>query len=620
MSQNEIRLEPPISSENYLKNIFNPYKSNLNPINDQPEMNFIYTQPLPSYNNIFSRENRNQSLYKSQDDYENNYIKERYNKIKEENANLKLKLFELEKEYKIKKGEMDEQVLILRDENSNLQLQIQKILEKQKMENSISDNIHNENIALINNINLLKNDSMFLKDDITRKVADIEEKNKIINDLRNEKTILLNDQKNMKNQIETLNNDKEILLKQIKDLNDTIGEKIAPKLKENETSLTKLQEQVENLRVENEKLKSDNLLLFNENNIQKNLIQILTKQNKKLLGEIKTIYDRDILLMDNMEKIGSNSTNKYKKIFDNNTNEHEILLEEEKNILENSERYVNKNNDIKEYNKNEKSEEIYSSSNDNDNEDIKEINNIQNDNNLNKVKHQREINSLINNEIVVKRNKESFENENNKNIKININYENNEIDKKYDLNLNDNDDILKNEQKKFQKISISNPKILKENNSKKNKVKYRNYNFNSQSFTEGNFTQNKFTETDEDLKIGNRTLNRNFKQKNLSNDIVINTDSDKKDELYNTDGIFNMQSKKEEIFMKFQNKLNNNGNENNYEAMNLNTNDKSRKINNLNLYNNNDNNIDENNNLLYQSQTKSQLSEYVEDLDVIQYK
>ena len=152
-------------------------------------------------------------------------------------------------------------------------------------------------------------------------------------------------------------------------------------------------------------------------------------------------------------------------------------------------------------------------------------------------------------------------------------------------------------------------------------MKYRNYNFNSQSFTEGNFTQNKFTETDEDLKIGNRTLNRNFKQKNLSNDIVINTDSDKKDELYNTDGIFNMQSKKEEIFMKFQNKLNNNENENNYEEMNLNTNDKSRKINNLNLYNNNDNNnIDENNNLLYQSQTKSQLSEYVEDLDVIQYK
>ena len=59
----------------------------------------------------------------------------------------------------------------------------------------------------------------------------------------------------MKNQIETLNNDKETLLKQIKDLNEKIWKKISPKLKENENSLAKLQEQIENLRIENEKLK-----------------------------------------------------------------------------------------------------------------------------------------------------------------------------------------------------------------------------------------------------------------------------------------------------------------------------------------------------------------------------
>ena len=108
----------------------------------------------------------------------------------------------------------------------------------------------------------MHNDSLILKDDITRKVADIEEKNKIINDLRNEKIILFNEQNSMKKQIEALNKDKEILIKQIKDLNDTIGEKIAPKLKENEISLSKLQEQSENLRVENEKLKSVDLLLL----------------------------------------------------------------------------------------------------------------------------------------------------------------------------------------------------------------------------------------------------------------------------------------------------------------------------------------------------------------------
>ena len=332
MSQNDIYSEPMIPSTYYPKNIFTPYNPELNIFDNQPELQFNYTQPLPNYNNLINREKRNKVLYDSSQDYNENYIKERYTKVKQENAELKIKLFELEKDYKIKKGEMEEKVLILRDENSNLQLQIQKIIEKQKMENDISANIHNENLALINDINLLHNDSLILKDDITRKVADIEEKNKIINDLRNEKIILINEQNSMKKQIEALNKDKEILIKQIKDLNDTIGEKIAPKLKENEISLSKLQEQSENLRVENEKLKSDNLLLFNENNIQKNLIQILTKQNKKLLGEIKTIYDRDILLMDNMEKIGSNSTYKYKKVFDNNITENDNLFEEDMNV------------------------------------------------------------------------------------------------------------------------------------------------------------------------------------------------------------------------------------------------------------------------------------------------
>ena len=421
MSESEIDWEQPFISTYYPKNILNPYKPNINPFNEPKEINFINTQPLPHFN-------RNEYFHGSAQEYENNYIKERYTKVKEENAMLKLKLFELEKDYKIKKGEIEEQILYLRDENSNLQLQIQKIIEKQKMENNISDNIRSENLSLINNINLLQNDLMNLKDDITRKVADIEEKNKIINDLRNEKTILLNDQKNLKTQIDTLNNDKETLLKQIKDLNETIGEKIAPKLKENENSLTKLQQQIEYLKVENEKLKSDNLLLFNENNIQKNLIQILTKQNKKLLGEIKIIYDRDILLMDNMEKMGSNSSSKYKKIFDKDKNiiENENYFEEEKNILKDNQEYLEENGDIKENNIEEKY--IKNDGLNSEREEMIQINNMNNNidnesnkkiNNLNKYKNRREINSLINNDIVIKRNIESVEKENKiNNIKI----------------------------------------------------------------------------------------------------------------------------------------------------------------------------------------------------------
>jgi len=609
MSESEIDWEQPFISTYYPKNILNPYKPNINPFNGPKEINFINTQPLPHFN-------RNEYFHGSAQEYENNYIKERYTKVKEENAMLKLKLFELEKDYKIKKGEIEEQILYLRDENSNLQLQIQKIIEKQKMENNISDNIRSENLSLINNINLLQNDLMNLKDDITRKVADIEEKNKIINDLRNEKTILLNDKKNMKIRIDTLTNDKETLLKQIKDLNATIGEKMTPKLKESEAKLAKFHNKVEYLKVENEKLKNDNLLLFNENNIQKNLIQILTKQNKKLLGEIKTIYDRDILLMDNMEKMGSNSSSKYKKIFNKETNKNENFLEEEKNRSKDDQKYIEENDDIKENNINEKyfqNDGLHS-----ENEDIIKINDFnnninnkssQNKNNLNKSKNKREINSLINNDIIIKRNIESIENENN----INKKDIKNELD---NLNINNN---INNGKMKEQKINELEKRKIKPKIPNRNKILNRNINFNSQSFTESNHTKNKFTDTDEDIKLENKTFNLATKPKidQLNNDKDVNNEIDTKDNFYNTDEKINIKSKKNEIINKIKTKFKNN----NYGSLDLNKNKNISNAYNSKLNNNITINADENlNNLLFHTQTKSQLSEYVEDLDVIQYK
>ena len=607
MSKNEIYSQSSIESTYYPKNMFIPYNPSLNYLDNQAELQFNYTQPIPELNDIIKRQKRNKVLYQTSPEFESNYINERYSKVKQENADLKMKLFELERDYKIKKGEMEEQVLLLRDENSNLQLQIQKIIEKQKEENNISNNIHNENIALINDLNLLHNDSLLLKDDITRKVADIEEKNKIINDLRTEKAILLNEQKSMKNQIETLINDKEILLKQIKDLNETIEEKITPKLKENEISLAKLQEQAENLRIENEKLKSDNLLLFNENNIQKNLIQILTKQNKKLLGEIKEIYDRDILLIDNMEKMGNNSSNKYKNIFNNKkTIENDNIFDEEMNILKNSQKYLDEKNEIKDFNKNE----IFME-NDNININNNEEDLFKNQINLNKNK--RGINSIINNDIVVKRNKESLDIEQNLNKKI----------QKNKLCNNSINGDINNEKMTTQKTNISNSYSNKntETNVKKNKLRNRNYNFNSQSFTEGNnLTQNKFTEMDEDIKIDNKTLNQNMRHKivNINNDFNIDDEKEKTDFLYNTDGRMNIKSKKIEIFEKSKNKENNDKNK--YEKNEFDKNHNLNNSNDFDLYNVNNINTNENNNLLINSQNKSQLSEYVEDLDVIQYK
>ena len=311
MSKNFIYSEKN-SNSYYPNNINNPDKSYLNTINNKNDIlynnSYNYHNLSNNNNNNNFKSNNNNNIQNQNLPFDNTYMNDRYTKIKEENAILKKKLFELEKDYKIQKGDMEEKILILRDENSNLQMQLQKAIEKQKDAYNNSDNIYNENKVLLNNMNILQNDFESLKDNLTRKNAEIEEKNKIINDLLNEKNIVLNEEKMLKIRIQTLLGDKEILIKQIQDLNSTIGEKIAPKLKLNENTLVNLQNQLENLRIDNEKYKSDNTMLFNENQIQKNLIKILTKQNKKLLGEIKIIYDRDILLMDNMEKMGSNTS------------------------------------------------------------------------------------------------------------------------------------------------------------------------------------------------------------------------------------------------------------------------------------------------------------------------
>ena len=238
---------------------------------------------------------------------------------------------------------MEEQILVLRDENTNLQIQIQKTIEKQKSMYKDSENISIENKSLINKINLMNIDINTLNDKITMKNADVEEKNKIINDLLKEKNVFIKEEKMLKNQINELMKDKEVLIKQIQELNLIIGEKISPKLKQNENTLINLQKQIERLRINNEKYKSDNTLLFNENKIQKNLITILTKQNKKLLGEIRTVYDRDILLMDNMEKMGSNNNEQFKMLIDKNKNifNSQNLLKEELDILKQNQKYIN---------------------------------------------------------------------------------------------------------------------------------------------------------------------------------------------------------------------------------------------------------------------------------------
>ena len=594
---------------------------NLYSFNNSYESPFI-NQTEISFNNInksyiqpnISKYNINENLINNNiNEDSNNYINKRYNKIKIENAQLKKELFELEKNYKINRGEMEEKLLELRDENSNLQLQIQKTIEKQKNENKKSDTIFKENKVLLDNINILEKDKNNLTDNITKKNADIEEKNKIIYDLLSEKNILLNEDKKLKNKIKNLMKDKEILIRQIQDLNLIIGEKITPKLKLNENNLLNLEEQIENLRINNEKYKNDNILLLNENKVQKNLIKILTKQNKKLLGEIRVIYERDILLMDNMEKIGINN-NIQTSINKKNKNN---LFDEEMNILDKSQKFINEEDISGDNTYNGELKDIikyYKTNEENDyidyivNFNLKDKNKIKDNIYNNKVKI-NEINSF-NSGKKFKRNKENnkINNLSKEKVKKNL-YRNKHLNEIF----NDNLPILTTS---YSTEKVNKTKVRKDMN-RLNIQKSKNYN-------KINLNDNKLIiNTEKKMKIKFRDIYDDIKTNNKlifsENDKLFNkirhiykddSDSDNYQNLYVNEGKINLKNNNKIKIDKNKNNLYLNEINN---KMNIKNNDLDLNDSNLNLKDLKRNNI------LFNSQGKSVLSDYVEDLNVIQY-
>jgi len=577
MSKNDIYYETDLNSTPlYGNNLFNGSNQFLEAFNTPTRIgiNHSYTQPKFSKlnsNKIINQKSSfiNKNLIKPHMSYENDYIKDRYTKVKEENAQLKRKLFDLEKNYKINKGKLEEQILILRDENTTLQLQIQKTIENYQNSYKSNDNVYLENKALLNEISLLKKDKNTLKDNITKKNAEIEEKSQIINDLFNEKNIFIKEETDLKNQINILGKDKEVLIKQIQDLNKIIGEKISPKLVENENTLFNLQKQIENLRINNEKFKSDNILLFNENKIQKNLIKILTAQNKKLLGEIKIIYDRDILLMDNFEKMGNSNTGEFKQFLDGNMKNNQNLFEEEINILKQSQQYLNDASDNNDNDLSIKSEE---SNIIKDNSAIKnqvkmdiKINNIMNKNN-------RAKNSNVNSKKNLKIEKENSINNKDVNNDIQSSLYKNKNDFIDDINIKRTSQILTTNVTTNEKINYNNIKINEDEQIEKK--------LNLNSFRKSDNNYNKFQENNDDIKTNSElSVSHNEEYQFTTFDNHDNSKIDNKQIPFNIEDRNNYADLKNIQFISSDNNQNNTN--------------------------------------LFMSQTKSLLSEYVEDLDVI---
>jgi len=610
--------------------------SYINSFNDKEKrINNSYTQPSSTNYNIISNQNNN-SLNSPSILNDDDYIKERYTIIKEENSELKKKLFNLEKGYKIKKGEMEEKILILRDENSNLQLQIQKTIEKHKDAYKNNDDIFNMNKTLLNDINKLKNEVNILKDSITRKNAEIEEKNKIINDLLEEKNMILEEESMFKNQISNLEKDKEILINQIQDLNVAISDKIAPKLRQNENSLINLQDQIENLRMDNEKYKSDNTVLFNENKAQKNLIKILAKQNKKLLREIKIIYDRDLMLMNNMDKIDNNNSSKFKIFFEKNSIDSRHLLEEEMSILKQSQKYFDDddNEQFDENYENNKEEENSNFASLEITEDVDIIRNVikkgnnesvtnnEERNNISNINQLNEISSIINNEIIVKKNKGSINHEDDIST-INSNVVKSKNFKKKLFNNNFMEDvnkykapILSSTFYKNMPLNLAiNSNRIKEIKSKNKSSKKYDKNLKIKSLTTVGNKKINFRDRFDGIKAKKLKLSEhnNMHIKNIHT--KRENDIDNERHLYTMEGKLNLKNNFTNTTLE-QSKNNYSSEETENNQMNE---DMSYENKALDSYNSNTIESGKNNNsntLLY-SQAKSLLSEYVEDLDVI---
>ena len=215
-------------SDNIDKNIYN---------NNIITQEFSFKQNVNEYN---SNNNNSNSINNSEDI---GYINERYSKIIEENYLLKEKLMSMDSQ----NNETKKKNVEISAENSNLQLKIQKLLENEKLANEKYQNDINEKNKIITD---LKNHIHNLKDKI--------------NLLSKENICLLQNIQNLNNKIMNLTNDKKILIEEVSELNNSLSNRIKPKLLKNEDYLQSLEKQFASL-------KKNNDLLYENDKKQQNL-------------------------------------------------------------------------------------------------------------------------------------------------------------------------------------------------------------------------------------------------------------------------------------------------------------------------------------------------------------
>ena len=217
--------------------------------------------------------------------YNSEYLRERLCKLKEESNFLKQKLNTMDALNLREKNNLEKIILALREENHILK-----------------QNVNSQKLAI----------EHFL-----------EEKEKILKDLKEAKK-LNND----------LINEKMILMERIKESNNLINNNITPKLKTNENDLAFLKNKINEMQNTIINLKNENSRLIDENMNKNEMIKILSKQNKKLMNEIKMKYNKDLNFIQDLEKFGI-ETNMSNEMYNDMKKRYENDNDNDKNIIKN---------------------------------------------------------------------------------------------------------------------------------------------------------------------------------------------------------------------------------------------------------------------------------------------
>ena len=324
-----------IKPQNYIDNIINMNNMNNNIYNNRSSPNIIndYNQLLNDYRNTKYRLDNLQIELQNNKGLENKYriLNNNYTDVKNRNKELIITIQKLKNDNVALSQHIEE-------------LTKQKKRAESKLKNKIKINIENNNVNNINELKALKNRYTELQKNLEDMMKSKKEAANNEYRKRNERNVLLSENKKLKNEINNLQKSETEAQKKIKELNAYIQQLLTEKNNVNDNSTQMIEQyKIKFNEINKEKdnlIKQKNSLInkcdalerkleeLNINQKESNENELLQNKIKEYEEEIETIKNKDKIK--SLENIGlinelKNTINNYKSQLQEKQNELDIL-------------------------------------------------------------------------------------------------------------------------------------------------------------------------------------------------------------------------------------------------------------------------------------------------------